>query len=321
MKSSKRIFKAGVPQHVYQRTYNRGLIFYTLEDYIFFYTTFCAVAKRMNLRFLSLCLMINHIHFLLRCDSRKILSKFVSTYSIIFVRGYNSHKGRTGPLFVKSFGSAPKTGRKSIMTAISYIGNNPIHKRLCTRAEDYRWGFLPYAASKNPFSKPIVLRKSSSHLRKSIALVKSALKRNIPLNYQLQSILYKRLNPEEKMQLIDFIISSYNVIDYQETLSYYGNYPTMMTAINSNSGSEYDIKEDWDQYSDKIFEQMISVADEQGFGGEKGYNFQSLKTFQLRNLAMAIFRRTRADPYLIGKFLHLKKELVVTLLTRGRGFT
>ena len=57
-----------------------------------------------------------------------------------FVREYNSFSGRTGKLFKKNYGSAPKSDSKKIRSCINYIGNNPVEKSLCERAQDYREG-------------------------------------------------------------------------------------------------------------------------------------------------------------------------------------
>ena len=53
-----------------------------------------------------------------------------------------------------------------------------------------------------------------------------------------------RLNERERSQLVDYIISVYNCIDYHFLTGCYGSYQDMLLAVNSNTGSEYDIKEE-----------------------------------------------------------------------------
>ena len=62
--------------------------------------------------------------------------------------------------------------------------------------------------------------------------------------------LFKKLNNKEKLQLTDFIVSTYNCLDYKAMISYYGSFDTLITAVNSNTGSEYDIQEVFDTASD-----------------------------------------------------------------------
>ena len=112
--------------HVYQRTVNGFNIFYEREDFLLFYTIFSIVAKQYALKVVELCLMIDHVHILLLSDSLEVISAFIRHYTSLFVKGYNVGVGRHGPLFHKSFGSAPKKGSKKIRSAIVYIGNNPV---------------------------------------------------------------------------------------------------------------------------------------------------------------------------------------------------
>lgn len=305
MKGSRRIYYADSLQHIYQNTYYSGVIFYNVEDYVLLYTLMSTIAKKMNIKIITLCFMINHIHCFVKVINKKELSSFVMRYTSVFVKEYNKNKRRSGPLFKENFGSASKIGSKKIMSTIAYIANNPVLKRLCYRAEEYRWGFLSYAINKTPFSSPIVIRKSSVSLRNSIKIVSSCVDDNLYLNYTLQKELFKKLDFEEKEQLLDYIISSYNVIDYEEMIKYYGCYDKMLIAINSNSGSEYDIKEERDSSSDLVFFKMIEVAENLGYGGKNGFNFQNVKDDALLKLIKDLCNGTGASIYHIEKFLHI----------------
>lgn len=299
-----RNIRQGMAHHIYQKSYDGGVIFYKEEDYLLFYTVLSVTAKKCDVTIIGLCIMINHIHILVRCNTKTQLSSFVSKYSISFARQYNSSKNRKGPVFSKPFGSAPKVGKKSVMTAISYLGNNPVLKQQCNRAEDYRWGFIPYALSNHPFSKLLVVRNASCEMKKSIQLLKCFSKRNLPLNYKIQEIIFHNINRDERNQMIDLIIASYNIIDYKTTVSYYGNYEQMTIAINSNSGSEYEIKEEWDSYSYKEYEKMVSIAERKGYGGRNGFNFQKVEKGELIKLAKYFIKHTNASSILVAKFLH-----------------
>ena len=144
MKYKKRRFVPGECMHVYQRAVKGFNIFYDQEDYLVFYTIFATVARQYNVTVMELCIMIDHIHILLSSMSLDVISRFVMHYTSMFVREYNSDVGRKGPLFHKSFGSAPKRGSKSIRSTIVYIGNNPVEKNLCTSPELYFWNFLEF---------------------------------------------------------------------------------------------------------------------------------------------------------------------------------
>lgn len=259
-------------------------------------------------------MMINHIHAHIICHTEKDMIDFVKLYSSIFVTEYNKNKKRTGPLMKRGVGWASKSTAKDIMTSIAYLGNNAVLKKLCTKAEKYMWCFLAYAINKNPFSTPLVIRRASPDMTRSIAVVKSYAKRNRYLNYAALKLIFTKLANEEKRQLIDFIIVSYNVINYNKMISFYGNYDKMILAINSNSGSEYQIKEDWDGTSDKPFFDMMKITDQMGYGGEHGYNFQKLKESELQRLAKAFYHNTKASARHISKFLHIEMQYAKRLI-------
>jgi REP element-mobilizing transposase RayT len=148
----KRKFKEGEANHVYQRTVSGFNIFYDVEDYLVYYTVFSVLAVKYDIVVYGLCLMIDHIHSLFMSRYKNLMSRFISHVTLLFVKEYNSAHGRKGPLFEERFGSSVKNGIKLLRTAISYLYNNPVEKLLCGRAQDFRWNFLAYAHSRNPFS-------------------------------------------------------------------------------------------------------------------------------------------------------------------------
>lgn len=314
MKGSERIFKASAVQHIYQNTPFGGVIFYNIEDFLLFYTIFCTVAKKMKIKVVGLCLMINHIHILVRCSYKKELSMFVRAYTISFVKAYNRNKGRKGSLFRRNFGSASKVGTKKIMTSLSYLANNPVLKHLCRKPEKYQWGFWAYACNRNPFSKPLVISNATAVMRKSVTMVRSLAQRGIFLNYTLQKRLFENLSEDEKSQLIDLIITSYSAIDFREAVGYYGSYEKMIMAFNFNTGTEYEIKEDWDSDSDIVFAKMVSITSQMGYGGTSGFNFQHTSEEDLRRLAYVLSDKAHASTSHIAKFLHIDQKFAEALL-------
>ncbi|MBR0222649.1 MAG: transposase, partial [Bacteroidales bacterium] len=121
-----RVFKAGALHHIYQRTYDGYLIFYSVRDFLVFFTLFCTIARKYHIRVLGICLMYDHIHVLVAAPSKKDLSAFVQEYTCRFARQRNVQYQRKGSFFQRRFGSAPKSGEKKARTAIAYLYNNPV---------------------------------------------------------------------------------------------------------------------------------------------------------------------------------------------------
>lgn len=305
MKYKKRKFTPRECLHIYQRTINGFNIFYDREDALVFYTIFSVLSKFYNVRVLALCLMVDHVHSLLSSDALSNISSFVRHYTSLFVSEYNQSIGRHGNLFHKSFGSAPKVGGKKVRSTVVYIGNNPVEKALCSKAEDYRWNFLAYLEDENPFStyKPSSLY--SMKLRRAFAEAKGAHRRNRYLTYGQVRRMFDVLSEDESELLTDYIIRLYLPIDKEMLMSYYTSCYDMLNAMCSTAGGEYDIREVFNPGSDKIFEQMAKyVHDElQMYPTRKIITLPGEARLEIAGL---LSNRFAPSKYELSKFLHLK---------------
>jgi len=252
-------FGTGAVQHVYQNTNNGFLIFYSVRDCLVFFTVFMSVARQYHVRILGLCLMPDHIHILLTAQSREELGRFVHHYTRWYSRLWNARHGQSGSLFRGPFGFASKVSDKDRRSAIAYLFNNPVEKRMAARPELARWNFMPYAISRYPFSEPIRKEYAGFALRNALKEVDFACKTGRPLSYVTLDRLSAKLSLEEQQQLCDYIISVYSVIDYEKTVSYFGSYENMVMAVNTAKGSEYDIKEEFSPGSDSVYSRMSGL--------------------------------------------------------------
>lgn len=299
-----RRFKENVCSHVYQRTRNRFNIFYDLKDYLVYYTIFSIAVRRYGVDVLGLCLMIDHIHMLVSAPELKTLSDFVSFVTSVFVREYNSSIGRSGPLFEERFGSAPKKDSKKLRSAIIYLGNNPVERKICIRAEQYRWNFIAYLASTHPFSDKLVRSRASYHMKKAMKEVDICRSTDKYLNHAILSRMMDRLTPLEKNQLADYIISSYFFIDRSALMSNFNSYEEMLTSMRSTTGSEHDLKEYFDRMSDNVYRDMIKIA--RNTSQEDVRSVIASSPERKFQIAEDIQRHTAAPLWQIAKFLHLE---------------
>lgn len=253
----RRKFYRGIVNHVYQRTCDGFQLFYTIEDCLVFYTIFSVCVRSSQVHALQLSIMHNHFHSMLCADSVQDLSDFMDRCSSWFAREYNFFTGRSGRLFKKNFGSAPKWDRKKLRSAIIYIGNNPVEKGFCRTARESRWNFLAYAVSRNPFSKPLIKRNASYEMKKVLKEVEIMVRLNLPLKYAQLIRMFKNLSNEELQQFVDYVIVSYLPFDYEGLISNFQSYEAMMAAMDSTTGSEYEIKENRDVFSLVVFQQIM----------------------------------------------------------------
>ena len=81
-------------------------------------------------------------------------------------------------------------------------------------------------------------------MRQAVRQIKALCSRGKSLSYPMLKHLFQLLNKREALQLRDLILRSYNPINYDLIISLYGSLKNAMIAINSNTGTEYDIQED-----------------------------------------------------------------------------
>ena len=304
MKGHNRKFFSGSLNHCYQNTKNSFLLFYTPLDCLVFFTIFCITAKRYNVKILKLCLMPDHVHFVVMAESRKVLYSFVRDYTKLFAKTQNEFYGTKGALFNSPFGSAPKKDLKQIKTNLIYVDNNPVERCIVAKAEDYQWNFVAYAKSKNPFSEPLVPGKESKRLIDAMAMVQERNDSGHPLSYPLILLLYKGLNQTERNQLIDHVISVYSAIDHETAIRFFGSYDNMLMADHSTTGSEYEIKESFIGKRDDVYSQLTQILLHE-------FKFRNVQTVLKQpvdekfKMFQLLFGKTDATPEQLAKYLRI----------------
>ena len=268
MRGHKRKLPADTFQHIYIRSINQFVIFYSMEDRLVYYTVFAVMTKRYRVTVLALALMFDHIHHLIKTISRELYSKFIGVTTSTFVMAYNRDSGRKGPLFHKAYGNSAKRRDKDIRNCIAYNYNNSVEKLLFNRAEQDRWNLLAYIDNPHPFSKEICRKTASKKLLKSMDAAILFHGRNEYLDYPVVRGLFEGLVPEEREQLLDFIIYLYLPIDKESLLGFYKSYDAMVLAINSNTGKEYDMNEIYDPESHQDFVRMLNLTQRSSFAAD-----------------------------------------------------
>lgn len=301
----RRRFIKGIPNHCYQKTARGVLLFYSVTDFLVFFTHICVSALRHRVRILSIVLMPDHLHICIEADSVEELNDFVKSYSSPFALAHNRRCSYYGALFRHRYGSAPKKTDKAIRTNLIYIGNNPVERHLTKKAEDYQWNFLKYYKCPNPFSDKIVLRQASRRLRDAVVEVNTCRSAMIPIKYELLQRIASPLSAMEKRQLVDYIVSVYNVIDYEAAIAYFGSYDNMLEAMHVTTGSEYDLKEEHPGWDDSNYAKMHAVVMRE-YGFKDIHQVLSLSEQEKKNLAKLLADTTHAPAKQIERYLRVK---------------
>lgn len=299
-------------QHIYQKSVDSGVIFYTIDDYLVLFSIICTYSIKMAIDVICVCFMRNHFHICIDSTNKEKMSKYIMTVCSVFAKEYNRNIGRKGDLFKHCFGSASKSSPKTIRTCMAYIFNNPVEQKICNLAEDYRWNFLAYANNENPFSKHIIRTEMTASLRNCLDIIKAYKEDNQYLNYGIIKSIFKSINcgknqksiDEKKEFLIDNIITTFSTIRYDIVYKYFKNYNSLCLALSSMTGNEYEIKEERDRDSDNAYQEMINLTEDLDYLSARG-NFAGLPEGKLNLLIRYLRSNSSANEKQIMRFLHL----------------
>ena len=304
MRGRNRFFSRGIVNHIYQRPVGGEVIFYNVSDYLVFFTVFCVTASRYDVRVFKLCQMPDHIHVSVAAAGKDVLSAFVRDYTAIFVREHNRTCHREGPFFHSPFGSVPKYGDKKARSNFIYVDNNPVERRLSGQAEEYRWNYLAYAAGPHPFSEPFNRSEASRAMLRAVGLVAARHAAGQFLTYPLLQGMFRRLSRKEGLQLVDIIVSTYNVIDYEGAIRFFDSYEEMLTACHSTTGSEYDLNEVFVGKDDRWYARMGNLLMKQ-YDLEDIHDMLAYPLEKKYELFLFLRDRTLASPGQIAKYLRM----------------
>lgn len=299
----RRFFK-DILTHCYQRSADDGVLFYTYSDHLVFFTQYCVLARKHGIQVFSLCQMPDHVHDSVAARRMADLSAFKREINAGYSRMYNSYYGREGAVFEGPFGSAPKVGAKKGRTNLVYVGNNPVERQLVEKAEDYRWNYLAYAGSDHPFSQKLVVRDARWPLRKAVKEVKAQFQRGKPLSFAQLQRLFVPLNRKESLQLTDFIITTYNCIDYDAAIRFFDSPGDMLATLHATTGSEHDLNEVFVGKSDLPYVKMTNILLWENKWKDI-HAILSLTTDEKFDLFLQLRTQTDALDEQIAKFLHM----------------
>lgn len=304
MKGGNRKFnKLGV-HHIYQRAQDRGIIFYTTIDRLVYLSVASVKAREYRIRVLAIAIMYSHLHQSCAAETKECLYKYVQDTSSIFARMYNRHYGRHGSLFARPFGSSLKRTAKEIRSNLAYVNNNHSEKGLCRSAVLAQWNLLAYRNKQAASPRPDAARFSAA-LFKALTVVEELASANKSLTYKKLTKCMRPLSEDERARLADYIVLRYPLVDYTAAEAFYGGFDKMLTAFDSNTGSEYRIREEFSSAPDTAYAEMAAYAEKCGLIGVDKPKLLRLPEEKRLELARTLLQMTNARKFQIRKFLHL----------------
>jgi len=146
-------------------------------------------------------------------------------------------------------------------------------------------------------------------MRESLKVVDICYNTDKYLNYATLRRILHGLDVVERSQIIDYIVSKYNFLDYERLLKYYGTFDRLLVSVDSNAGAEYELEDEYGDHSN--YPKMIQLARSKGY---EGVCFENISPYEVKSLSQLFYSRINPSTDQIRKFLHLptpqKSEVV-----------
>jgi putative transposase len=140
----RRVIVPGYPHHIVQRGVRSLDIFFNDQDRIEYLTLLRKQGDKFGVKFLSYCLMTNHVHLLAVPETPDSLARAIGEAHRLYTRMINFREGVKGFLFQGRFSSCPVSNGKYLHAVIQYILNNPVKAKLVKNPWDYQWSSASY---------------------------------------------------------------------------------------------------------------------------------------------------------------------------------
>jgi putative transposase len=142
MPRPRRLLFANQYYHLLNRS-NRGAdLFHESGDYQAFLGLIKRAHEEVELPLVALCLMPNHVHFVVHPRHAADLPKWTRWLFTTHVRHYHEKYGTMGRLWQGRYKAFIVQDDHYLLTLIRYVERNAQRKNLVARAEHWRWGSL-----------------------------------------------------------------------------------------------------------------------------------------------------------------------------------
>jgi putative transposase len=148
-RTARRIF-ADHCYHVLNRGNRRAVLFHEQADYEQFLLLLRRAQERLELPLLAVCLMPNHVHFVLRPRAAQDVARWTRWLFTTHVRWHHAKYQTTGHLWQGRYKAFPCQGDHHLLTVMRYVERNALRARLVQRAEQWQWGSLAWRSSRRP---------------------------------------------------------------------------------------------------------------------------------------------------------------------------
>lgn len=134
------------PHHLILRGNNRRRLFSYPREKHFFLSRLLQSSEKHRVPVHAITLMTNHVHLIVTPAEHLQLSQFVRQFAQRYAQFRNFSRGATGKLFEQRYKSVPIVSDEQMAITTAYVELNPVHARISSEPESYRWSTYPQHA-------------------------------------------------------------------------------------------------------------------------------------------------------------------------------
>lgn len=140
-----RVVLPDYPHHITQRGIRSIPVFFSDDDRHEYLRLLKDQGERFGVKFISYCLMTNHVHLVAIPKDETGLSRAIGEAHRLYTRRINFREKVRGYLFQGRFFSCPLDS-SYLMSTVRYVERNPVRAKMVKCAWDYEWSSAAYHA-------------------------------------------------------------------------------------------------------------------------------------------------------------------------------
>lgn len=135
-----RIVVADYPHHIIQRGHNRGVVFASDEDYLYYLENLKEWKEKLGCKVYAYCFMTNHVHLIVEpAKNEKNLALLIKRVAGRQTRYVNKLEKRTGSLWEGRYKSSIISSNEYLLACCRYVELNPVRAGMVADPVEYSW--------------------------------------------------------------------------------------------------------------------------------------------------------------------------------------
>ena len=218
MARSPRVFSNSKVYHIILKGIDCQTIFYDNQDRNFFLNQISETKKTFNCVVYAYCLMVNHVHMVIRCED-SYLAKTMKSLMVRYVHYFNKKYKRTGPLMQNRFKSKNVENVRYFIDVCKYVHRNPENAGIAL-TQNYEWSsYKEYMGKEKIIDKKALLYYLDNDIEQFARYTLKNIDR-VDINEYIEFEMADRLKDE---QFIEYIMKKFYIKDTSDIPIFFKN--------------------------------------------------------------------------------------------------